>query len=214
MDTIDTPRGRTPTGDGSQSNGAPGSDGGAPRTTSPWQVLAEGVTLFVLGAAPVVALLDGLDVVTGSPVEVEIGLDAGTTLDVGQQAVPVDSAFAMLEPTSSQAWIIAGTGVVQALIVSALAWIVYSILRDARTAPGPFGGDTSARLFRLAVLGAVGGIVLAALDWVAPMLLTPTGAGLVAQLSLVPIGLAAFVGVMAEVFRRGEAMQDDLSGLV
>jgi len=45
-------------------------------------------------------------------------------------------------------------------------------------------------------------------------LLTPAGAGAVLQLSFVPIGLAAFVGVIAEVFRRGEAMQDDLSGLV
>lgn len=180
---------------------------------SEFQWVAEGATLLVMVLAPLGALLDGLDLVTGGTALVELPA-TDTTIAVGAQNVSVDSVMANLQPTMGQAWALTAVGAVQAVVIAAIAWMLHRILTRARSLPGPFAGGTSRALFRLAGAIAIGGTVVVALNWVAPMMLSLTTTGSMFEFSFAPIFLGAFAGVVGEIFRRGEAMQDDLAGLV
>lgn len=179
-----------------------------------WQVLAEGFTLFAAGAAPVFSIIQAIGTLTGDPVVIEVATDPGRTLDVGGTALPLDSAFVEVLPTTTQAWVLAGVDVASGLFVALVAWLVYRVLVTARTEPGPFRGGMATRIFRISGLVMAGGMALSVLSGLPNLLLTPDGAGLTVSLSFLPLFVAAAIAWTAEVFRRGEALESDLSGLV
>ncbi len=186
----------------------------ATRTHTGWQVAAEGFVLFAMAVAPIASLAQAIGVVSGDPVEIQVAVDAATGRGLEVAGMAVTSATLEVVPSAGQAWVLAANTLVAGLFVAAVAWLVYRVLVDARTAPGPFRRGMAARLFRIAAVVLVGGLAVGMLDNLPNLLLTPIDLGMEAHLSFVPVVVAAIVGWLAEVFRRGEAMDDDLQGLV
>lgn len=121
-------------------------------------------------------------------------------------------------PTHNQRWAWVFWKSAGPLLVAASLFVVLGFVRSLRTG-NPFTSANARRLRILALLIGVGGTaVLVAGELVRRWLLdTSAAAGLVElgwHLSFAPLLAGALIGVVAEVWRAGVAMRDDLEGVV
>lgn len=121
-------------------------------------------------------------------------------------------------PSATQRWLwVLGQSALPTLAAVAL-YLIFRIVRSARVGD-PFVRANVSRLRALAVVVGIGGLIVSAYAaWLRRWLLDGSGAaGLVAQdwtVSFLPLVAGVVVGVLAEVWRRGVAMREDLEGLV
>lgn len=69
-----------------------------------WQRHAEGLALFVVGAAPILSVLQAIATLRGDPTIIEVPVEAARTLAVSGTNLPLDSALVEVLPTTTRAW--------------------------------------------------------------------------------------------------------------
>lgn len=185
-------------------------------------VLLEGLAMLAIVLAvalgvglPLVAAATGQDVV----VQALLGDDAVDVTDVpaNQEISELTAAVTVAHPSPQQAWTAAVPQVLDGLLIGTGAWLILRLARTLR-AGDPFTPANARRLTLLALVVGIGSTAsqmlhiastLAVLD-IAPG--GPYVAGGV--ISFLPLLLMLALAALAEVFRRGARMAQDVEGLV
>lgn len=145
--------------------------------------------------------------------------DAVDVADVpaNQEVSDLTAAVTVADPSVEQAWTAAVPQLLDGLLVGTGAWLVLRMARTLR-AGDPFTAANARRLTALALVVGVGGTasqIVHVASTLAVLDIDPAGpyvAGGV--LSFLPLLLMVAVAALAEVFRRGARMAQDVEGLV
>jgi hypothetical protein len=177
---------------------------------------AGAVLVLVLDiVAPVLAGFAGEPIHTTVRAEVTLGgLAPGVTVDN-----PAEVLVAIAEPTMSQRLLVSLPGVLVAVAVLLVVRLLLGLLGDLRDEP--FTRQNVRRLRAIAVVVGMGAVVVSVVGAICDFLLADPGAvgdGVQRAFELsLPIGFLAVmlvIAAIAEAFRHGVQLRDDVDGLV
>lgn len=144
--------------------------------------------------------------------------DAATGQAPVELGGPVTAQLSFWAPTASQraAWTI--RELLGPAMTIAGVWLVFGIVRSARRGD-PFTADNERRLWSLAALVAVGGILYSMVIGFTTMLLIQRSAAAdlfvtTATISLLPLVMGALLAMLALVWRIGVGLRDDVEGTI
>lgn len=131
---------------------------------------------------------------------------------------PFTGRIWFVNPTFAMEWAWVYWQAAAPLLAAGSLFVILKLVRSVRTGT-PFTNENARRLRILALLVGVGGTFVAAThEFVQRWLLDNSAAAdLVIRdwyVSFIPLLLGVFIGVVAEVWRAGVAMADDLDGVV
>ncbi len=136
---------------------------------------------------------------------------------MGLQHGPGDYDLIIPDPTATQRILDLIPGLGWLALIVAGCWILLRVMGDIGRGD-PFAPDNVRRLRVLAVLVAIGWPVLAGLRFIASFVIT-TGLGLgniglAFTVPFVPLVVGVVVALLAEAFKAGSRLRDDVDGLV
>ena len=131
---------------------------------------------------------------------------------------PINGLVAFLNPTFAMQWAWIYWQAAGPLLAAGSLFVVLKLVRSVRTGT-PFTNHNARRLRILAILVGVGGTFVAITDeLVRRWLLDNSAAANIVMrdwhVSFVPLLAGVLIGVVAEVWRAGVAIADDLDGVV
>lgn len=189
----------------------------------PSQIILEGLLLAVmlvaiaLSAFTLVSLLTDREITV--PVALEdqpLGAASGATLATTQGELTLTGA------STGQVLLVAAPLVLGAAVVTGAAYCLLLVVRSLRTGT-PFHRRNARRLMTAALIVLFGGAVTGMVNTVGTMALAMDGQELLgddspllasASLPLAFIGIGLLLLCLAEFFRRGTQLADDVEGLV
>lgn len=190
------------------------------------QVLLEGILLLSMVVAGIGSLLSVIGAVRDRAVERSVPL-APDRVDLGAGAggysVEAATGTATLERAGAGALIgSVAPQVLGAAVVVATAYLLWRVVRSLREGD-PFNRRNARRLTAAALIVMIGGTAVGVVDAMVGLVFSTEAADALgegsavtsgAEISFLPIAIGLVLGVLAEVFRRGAAMREELEGLV
>ncbi|MBJ7456172.1 MAG: DUF2975 domain-containing protein [Thermoleophilia bacterium] len=190
------------------------------------QVLLEGVLLLSMVVAGIGSLLAVIGTVRDRTVERSVPL-APEHVDLGPGAggysVEAATGTATLDGAGGGALIgSVAPQVLGAAVVVGTAYLLWRVVRSLREGD-PFNRRNARRLTAAALIVMIGGTAVGVVDAMVGLVFATEAAEALGDdsavapgtgLSFLPIAIGLVLGVLAEVFRRGAAMREELEGLV
>ncbi|MCK0111501.1 DUF2975 domain-containing protein [Ornithinimicrobium sp. F0845] len=189
----------------------------------PSQLILEGLLLAVMVVAAGLTAFGLVDLVSDREVVVAVSLDEQSVASApGASLVTTHGELTLTEATTGQLLLVAAPLVLGAAVVIGAAYFLLQVVRSLRTGT-PFHRRNARRLLAAALIVLFGGAVTGMTDALATMALAMNGQEILGEGSpLVPRGIfpLAFIGIgllllcLAEFFRRGALLAEDVEGLV
>lgn len=187
------------------------------------QYILEGLLLTVMVLAVGLTVASLIDLLAQRHLVVPVELSAqalGST--PGASLVGTHGELTLSDPTTGQLILVAAPSVIGAAVVTGTAYSLYQVVRSLRVGT-PFHRRNALRLIRAALIVLFGGAVTGLLDMLSTMVLGMRGQDLLGEASpilargtlpLAFIGVGLVLLCLAEFFRRGTELSDDVAGLV
>lgn len=189
----------------------------------PSQILLEGLLLAVMVLAVALNAVGLIGLFTVGETSVPVRLDEQTLASASNASLVTSQGDLLLaEPTTGQLLLLGAPMVLGAAVVTGAAYSLYQVVRSLRTGV-PFHRRNATRLIRAALIVLFGGAVIGLVDMLSTMALGMDGQELMGPGSpivasgsfpLTFIGIGLLLLCLAEFFRRGTELHDDVEGLV
>ncbi|USQ75408.1 DUF2975 domain-containing protein [Ornithinimicrobium cryptoxanthini] len=189
----------------------------------PSQIMLEGLLVAVMllaivfGAVTLITLFTDREVaVPVALTEQPLGSASGATL------ATTEGELTLTEATTGQVLLVAAPLVLGTAVVTGAAYCLLLVVRSLRTGT-PFHRRNARRLMTAALIVLFGGVVAGMADTVGTMALAMDGQELLgdgsplvasASLPLAFVGIGLLLLCLAEFFRRGTQLAEDVEGLV
>ena len=185
------------------------------------QPALEGLLLIVAGGALLTGILGTLTTMTDSPLPVPATLEGEPVVlaeDGGSRVEVSDVELTISDPSIGERLLAAAPIVLASLTIGAVATLLLEVVRSIREGD-PFHRANARLLTAAALVALVGGTIASAVGWIVSATLTssaPESFGLdtSAELSFLPLAVGIVLAAVADVFRRGTDLRDEVEGLV
>lgn len=196
----------------------------APRWDRSSQVALEALLLLVVVGSILAAVVPTISSLTDREVTFEAPLLSKTVEAGGGVTVQTaDGLVTMTEASVGQVLLNAAPNLLTALVVASAGYCLYLVVRSLR-AGDPFHRRNATRLTTAALIVLIGGLVASGVGAFSTLALSTDAQDalghadwLVAAGSMVllpPVALGMLLVCLAEFFRRGTELRDDVDGLV
>lgn len=189
----------------------------------PSQIILEGLLLAVMLVAIVLSAVVLISLFTDREIVIPVALDAQPLGSAsGASLATTEGELTLTGATTGQLLLTAAPLVLGAAVVSGAAYCLLQVVRSLRTG-NPFHRRNARRLMTAALIVLFGGAVTGMANAIGTMALAMDGQELLGEASplLVSASLPfAFIGIgllllcLAEFFRRGTQLAEDVEGLV
>lgn len=191
-------------------------------TSGDWVASAlEVVLLIVILAVGLTGLLEGLDAFLDDTLTTQVALDdqkVAAVASAGHEVQPDGATLTISDPSFAERVAVAAPPILEALVVGAAATLVLGVVRSLRRGD-PFTRANAEALSHAAVVAVVGGVIVVLASIVGPVVVDRgIPDDLPVRLAVTGSSTSLYAGLLlaavAQVFRRGCALRDELEGVV